>query len=119
MWASSTFDTPSIFVSLLPPQRINRSQLKKLKALSAELSINQIELKARECIIEEFKETLKKAKQQQNCEEQSVTQPTQSATSSALVPFAYSSQESYMDCILVETSDPSQDMQELKTGLTV
>ncbi|XP_053954146.1 cilia- and flagella-associated protein 58 [Anastrepha ludens] len=111
--------TTEVKQKLVVTQRINRSQLKKLKALSAELSINQIELKARECIIEEFKDSLKKAKQQQNCEEQSVTEPTQSAISSAVVPYVYSSQENYMDCIFVETSDHSQDMQELKTGLTV
>lgn len=86
-----------------------------MKALSAELSINQIEMKARECIIDEFKETLKKTKQQQNCEEETITQPTQSALSSAVVPYAYSSQDNYMDCIFIETSDHSQDMQELKT----
>ncbi|XP_036323029.1 cilia- and flagella-associated protein 58-like [Rhagoletis pomonella] len=107
--------TTDVKEKLVVTQRINRSQLKKLKALSAELSINQIELKARECIIEEFKDTLKKAKQQDNYEQQSITQPTQSATSSAVVPFAYSSQENYMDCIFVETSDPSQDTQEMKT----
>ncbi|XP_050316752.1 cilia- and flagella-associated protein 58-like [Bactrocera neohumeralis] len=111
--------TTDVKQKLVVTQRINRSQLKKLKALSAELSINQIEMKARECIIDEFKETLKKTKQQQNCEEETVTQPTQSAVSSTVVPYAYSSQDNYMDCIFIETSDPSQDMQELKTGLTV
>lgn len=45
-------------------QRINKRQLKKLKALQAELAIDEIELKARECIIEEFKNTLKLTKQQ-------------------------------------------------------
>lgn len=90
-----------------------------MKALSAELSINQIEMKARECVIDEFKETLKKTKQQQNCEEEIVTQPTESAISSAVVPYVYSSQENYMDGIFIENSDRSQDMQELKTGLTI
>ncbi|XP_067624478.1 cilia- and flagella-associated protein 58-like [Eurosta solidaginis] len=111
--------TTDVKQKLVVTQRINRSQLKKLKALSAELSINQIELKARECIIEEFKENFKKLKHQQNCDSQSITQPTQTPLSSPVVPFVYSSQENYMDCIYVGTSDPSQDNQDLKTGLTV
>lgn len=37
--------------------------MKKLKALNAELMIDKIELHARECIIEQFKATLKVTKQ--------------------------------------------------------
>ncbi|XP_073818892.1 uncharacterized protein [Musca autumnalis] len=93
--------TTKVKQKLVETQRINTKQLKKLKALSAELAIDAIELKARECIIDEFKATLKLTKAQL-C----ATEDNLNSLSSLLEPTEYSSQENYVDCVFT-TTDPS------------
>ncbi|XP_030370786.1 cilia- and flagella-associated protein 58 [Scaptodrosophila lebanonensis] len=50
---------PSIKAQLNTQQRINRNQIRKLKAMKAELAINEIDLKTRDCIIESYETKLK------------------------------------------------------------
>ncbi|XP_037817937.1 cilia- and flagella-associated protein 58 [Lucilia sericata] len=86
--------TTKVKQKLVETQRINKRQLKKLKALNAELAIDEIELKARECIIEEFKATLKLTKQQL-CGAGDVS----TVNTSRPEINDYTSQENYMDCV--------------------
>ncbi|XP_017082885.2 cilia- and flagella-associated protein 58 [Drosophila eugracilis] len=50
---------PSVRQKLCVQQRINRRQTRQLKAMKAELRINDIDLKARECLIQGFQEQLR------------------------------------------------------------
>ena len=88
----STYCIPLNPISL-PFQRINKRQLKKLKALHAELAIDEIELKARECIIDEFKNTLKLTKQQICGAGDVIGSSSQPDTTE------YTSQENFLDCV--------------------
>ncbi|XP_013101753.2 cilia- and flagella-associated protein 58 [Stomoxys calcitrans] len=85
--------TTQVKQKLVETQRINKRQLKKIKALSAELTIDAIELKARECIIEDFKTTMKIASAEM-CD----TEDTSNFLSSNS-----SSQEKYVDCVFTNT----------------
>ncbi|XP_065359816.1 cilia- and flagella-associated protein 58-like [Calliphora vicina] len=96
--------TTKVKQKLVETQRINKRQLKKLKALNAELAIDEIELKARECIIEEFKATLKLTKQQL-CGAGDVM----GSTTSQQEVTDYTSQENYIDCVFT-ASDDSQNV---------
>ncbi|XP_017100930.2 cilia- and flagella-associated protein 58 [Drosophila bipectinata] len=56
---------PSVREKLCVQQRINRKQSRRLKAATAELRINEIDLKARECLINGFQEQLRQQHQLQ------------------------------------------------------
>ncbi|KAM7361002.1 LOW QUALITY PROTEIN: occludin-Related Y [Cochliomyia hominivorax] len=96
--------TTKVKQKLVETQRINKRQLKKLKALNAELAIDEIELKARECIIDEFKNTLKLTKQQLCGAGDGVSVSTIQPENSDTI-----NQENYMDCVFT----PSDDSKEL------
>ncbi|TMW51372.1 hypothetical protein DOY81_003555 [Sarcophaga bullata] len=85
--------TTKVKEKLVETQRINKRQLKKLKALHAELAIDEIELKARECIIDEFKNTLKLTKQQLCGAGDVIGSSSQQDTTE------YTSQENFLDCV--------------------
>ncbi|XP_023292258.2 cilia- and flagella-associated protein 58-like [Lucilia cuprina] len=92
--------TTKVKQKLVETQRINKRQLKKLKALNAELAIDEIELKARECIIEEFKATLKLTKEQL-CGAGDVS----TVNTSRPEINDYTSQENYIDCVFSASGD--------------
>lgn len=69
------------------------------------MAIDEIELKARECIIEEFKSTLKLTKQQLcGAGDEIIASSTQSDIT------ANTNQEKYMDCAF----SPSEDSQKIE-----
>uniref|UniRef100_A0A1B0FI93 Cilia- and flagella-associated protein 58 central coiled coil domain-containing protein n=1 Tax=Glossina morsitans morsitans TaxID=37546 RepID=A0A1B0FI93_GLOMM len=84
---------------LVETQRISKGQLRKLKALKSELFINKIEMKARECIIEEFKATLKLAKKE-ICEMD--VPPSMESVKAPSEPGA----ENFVDCVFVNDAEP-------------
>lgn len=86
-------------------QRINRSQEKKLKALQAELAVNTIELKARECIIEKFK-TMLELRRQQICSDDDSTISTDPMPTTE-----YISDGNYMDCVYMPSNATSLESQ--------
>ncbi|XP_075150835.1 occludin-Related Y [Haematobia irritans] len=92
--------TTKVKQKLVETQRINNRQMQKLKALSAELNIDAVELKARDCIIEELKNTLKFTKA-----DMCSTEDTINSLSSTVDNI---SQENYNDCPFSHT-DSSQN----------
>uniref|UniRef100_A0A1A9VFT5 Cilia- and flagella-associated protein 58 central coiled coil domain-containing protein n=1 Tax=Glossina austeni TaxID=7395 RepID=A0A1A9VFT5_GLOAU len=84
---------------LVETQRISKGQLRKLKALKSELFINKIEMKARECIIEEFKATLKLAKKE-------ICEMDVPASMESVKPPSEPGADDFVDCVFVNEAEP-------------
>uniref|UniRef100_A0A1A9WYN0 Cilia- and flagella-associated protein 58 central coiled coil domain-containing protein n=1 Tax=Glossina brevipalpis TaxID=37001 RepID=A0A1A9WYN0_9MUSC len=81
-------------------------QLRKLKALKSELFINKIEMKARECIIEEFKATLKLAKKD-------ICEMDIPPSMESLKPPSEPSADGFVDCAFVKEVEPEDIVQDM------